>query len=113
MGLTVTAAPLMAGRLPGVMMPVPFANTPVRVALDPFVMEVGFAVKLVIEGGGDVCVLDDPPPQPVRLATPRMTVVASGARTSRTKRRFIIPRIRSQVKGQVKGSGRSQRPLSV
>jgi hypothetical protein len=51
-GLTVTPAPLVAARLPGVMTPVPFAKTPVRVALDPPVMEVGFAVKLVFEGGG-------------------------------------------------------------
>jgi hypothetical protein len=35
-----------------VITPVPFAKTPVRVALDPFVMEVGSAVKLVIVGAG-------------------------------------------------------------
>jgi len=51
-GLMVTAVPLVAGRLPGVMTPVPFAKTPVRVAVVPSVMEVRFAVKLVIEGGG-------------------------------------------------------------
>jgi hypothetical protein len=33
------------------MTPAPFAKTPVRAALDASVMEVGFAVKLVIEGG--------------------------------------------------------------
>ena len=81
MGLTVTATPLVAGRLPGVMTPVPFTNTPVRVALDPTVIEAEFAVKLVIEGGGGcVCVLDDPPPQLVRIARPRPRVIASGAR---------------------------------
>jgi len=32
-GLTETAVPLVAARLPGVMTPVPLANTPVNVAL--------------------------------------------------------------------------------
>jgi hypothetical protein len=50
-GLTVTATPLLAARLPGVITPVPFAKTPVRAALAGAVMEVGFAVKLVIEAG--------------------------------------------------------------
>jgi hypothetical protein len=77
-GLTVTATPLLAGRLPGVMTPVPFAKTPVRAAGDPSVMEVRFAVKLVIEDGEDgVWVLDDPPPQPVKPARPRLRVMAS------------------------------------
>lgn len=50
MGLTVTATPLVAGRLPGVMTPVPPAKTAVSVALDPVVIDAGFAVKLVITG---------------------------------------------------------------
>jgi hypothetical protein len=50
-------------------------------------MEVGFAVKLEIEGGGGGGgVLDDPPPQPVKLATPRLRVIASGVRI---RRRFM------------------------
>jgi hypothetical protein len=49
-GLTVSSAPLVAGRLPGVMTPLPFAKTPVRVALDPVVIVDGLAVKLVIVG---------------------------------------------------------------
>jgi hypothetical protein len=48
-------------------------------------MEVGFAVKLVIEGRV-VWLLDDPPPQPVNAAKPRMRIMASGART---KTRFM------------------------
>jgi len=49
------------------MTPVPFAKTPVRVALVPLVMEEELAVKLLIEaGGGGGGVLDDPPPQPAR-----------------------------------------------
>ena len=51
-GLTVTPTPLVAVRLPGVMTPVPFAKTPVRVALDPVVMDLGIAMKLVIVGAG-------------------------------------------------------------
>jgi hypothetical protein len=81
-GLTVTATPLVAARLPGVITPVPFAKTPVRAALDPAAMEVGFAVKLVIEGGV-VWLLDDPLPQPVNAAKPRMRIIANGARTKR------------------------------
>ena len=85
MGLTLTPTPLVAVRLPGVITPVPFAKTPVRVALDPFVMEVGLAVKLVIEGGGVVWPLD-PAPQPVKLARSRLRIMASA---TRTRRRFI------------------------
>src|ERR1700679_2189441 len=84
-GLTFTATPLVAARLPGVITPVPFAKTPVRAALDPAAMEVGFAVKLVIEGGV-VWLLDAPPPQPANPPRPRMRITASGART---KRRFM------------------------
>ena len=77
-GLTVTATPLVAGRFPGVITPVPFAKTPVRAAVDPSVIEVRFAVRLVIEGGGsDVWVLDGLPPQPVKTARPRLRVRAS------------------------------------
>jgi hypothetical protein len=81
-GLTVTATPAVAGRFPGLIMPVPLAKTPVRVALDPSVIEEALAVKLVIEGGC-VCMLDDPLPQPVKPARPRVTITARGARTIR------------------------------
>jgi hypothetical protein len=86
-GLTLTPTPLVAVRLPGVITPVPFANTAVRVALDPVVMVPEFAVKLAIDGGGGGGgVLDDPPPQPVKLARPRLRVIASRVRI---RRRFI------------------------
>lgn len=101
-GLTGTATPLLAGRSPGVMTPVPFAKMPVRVALDPSVMEVGFAVKLVIEGdGGGVWALDDLPPQPVKPARPRLRVVASGARTRRRFMGFPVSSL-----GEVEASAR-------
>jgi hypothetical protein len=91
--------PLVAGRFPGVITPVPFAKTPVRAALVPTVMEAGLAVKLEIEGaGGGVGVLgDDPPPQPVNPAKPRMRIMASRARTRRRFMGFIRVQIsRSQ-----------------
>jgi hypothetical protein len=73
------------------MTPVPFAKTPVRAALDPLVMEVGLAVKLVIEGGGGgVIVLDDPEPQPVKPARPRLRVTASGVRARIPFMRFPV-----------------------
>jgi len=51
-GFTVTATPLVAERLPGVMTPVPFEKTPVRDAGDPLVMVLGLALKLEMEGAG-------------------------------------------------------------
>src|SRR6202050_2581796 len=78
-GLTVTAPPLGGARLPGVVTPVTFAKTPGSAAVDPAAMEVGLAVKLVIEG----CVVwlpDDPPPQAVNPASPRARIMASGGR---------------------------------
>jgi hypothetical protein len=49
-GPTLTAVPLVTGRLPGVITPVPFAKTPVRFVLPPAAIVAGFAVKLVIVG---------------------------------------------------------------
>ena len=51
-GLTLTAVPLVAGRLPGVIMPVPSEKTPVKLELVPGAMVPGLAVKLVIVGAG-------------------------------------------------------------
>jgi hypothetical protein len=51
-GLTLTPAPLVTARLPGVITPVPFANTPVRLALAPALIVAGLATKLVIVGAG-------------------------------------------------------------
>ena len=52
MGLTDTPTPVVAARLPGVITPVPFANTPVSIALPPDEIVVGLATKLVIVGAG-------------------------------------------------------------
>jgi hypothetical protein len=49
-GLTLTAVPLVAARLPGVITPVPPANTAVRLELPPAVIVAGAATKLVIVG---------------------------------------------------------------
>ena len=51
-GLTLTGVPLMTARLPGVITPVPFEKTAVRLALPPTVIVAGAATKLVIVGGG-------------------------------------------------------------
>jgi hypothetical protein len=47
-GLTLTAVPLVAGRLPGVITPAPPVNTPVRLELAPALIDAGLAPKLVI-----------------------------------------------------------------
>jgi hypothetical protein len=49
-GETFTAAPLVAAMFPGIIMPVPPLNTPVRLAVPPAAIEVGLAAKLVIAG---------------------------------------------------------------
>ena len=51
-GLTLIAVPLVTARLPGVITPVPLANTAVRLELAPAAMVVGLATKLVIVGAG-------------------------------------------------------------
>jgi hypothetical protein len=51
-GLTGTGVPLVAEMLPGVMIPDPPVNAPVRLELPPAVIEVGLAEKLVITGAG-------------------------------------------------------------
>jgi hypothetical protein len=51
-GLTLTGVPLMAVRLPGVIIPVPPVNTAVRLLLVPPAMVAGLATKLVIVGRG-------------------------------------------------------------
>jgi hypothetical protein len=51
-GLTITGVPLVTARFPGVITPVPFANTAVRLVLAPTVMVAGLAAKLLIVGAG-------------------------------------------------------------
>jgi hypothetical protein len=55
-GLTLTAVPLVTEMLPGVITPVPPANTPVRLELAPAAIVAGLATKLVIAGPLDVTV---------------------------------------------------------
>jgi hypothetical protein len=64
-GLTLTAVPLVTARLPGVITPVPFAKTAVRLELPPAPIDVGLATKLLIVGAGvtvivAVCVTAEP-----------------------------------------------------
>ena len=56
LGETLTGDPLVAGRFPGVITPVPLAKTPVRLAELPAVIDAGLAVKLVMVGGAGVTV---------------------------------------------------------
>jgi hypothetical protein len=49
-GVTLTAVPLVAGRFPGVITPVPPLKTPVRLAVAPAAIDAGLAAKLVIAG---------------------------------------------------------------
>jgi len=51
-GLTLTGVPLVTARLPGVITPVPLANTAVRPELPPARIDVGLATKLVMVGAG-------------------------------------------------------------
>jgi hypothetical protein len=84
-GVTFTAVPLMVGRYPEVMMPVPLMNTPMSVAFPPSVIVVGFATKLVMVGVGGVGVLPlllpPPPPQArERVRAPKTAVCKNQAR---------------------------------
>jgi hypothetical protein len=72
-GLTETAVPLVAVRLPGVITPVPPVKTPVRFVLMPDGIEAELAPKLVIEGAATACteaaaVTDAVPPEPVTVS---------------------------------------------
>jgi hypothetical protein len=84
-GLTLTAVPLVAEMLPGVITPVPPLNTPVKLELDPFSIVVGLAAKLVIVGGG---VVVEPLPEP-HPAKPRMAPLATSATTRDRRFRFM------------------------
>jgi hypothetical protein len=50
LGLTVTTAPLVTARFPGVIMPVPPVKTAVRLLLAPEAIDAGVAVKLEMLG---------------------------------------------------------------
>jgi hypothetical protein len=84
-GLTVTATPLEAAMLPGVMTPVPLAKTAVKLELPPAVMLAALAAKLVMDAGG-VCMFTLPP-QPVMPARPKVRVVM--AKIAKIGERFI------------------------
>ena len=86
-GLTVTPTPLVAAMLPGVMTPVPFENTLVKVELAPAVSSAGFALKLEIEAAGVDGV--ELPPHPVRAAEQRRSVMTQ--KVKRQDRRMDSP----------------------
>jgi hypothetical protein len=72
--------------LPGVITPVPFANTPVRVVLCPAVIVAALAVKLVMEAAGGGGVELDEPPQPDKPARPTRS---AKPQVARARYRFI------------------------
>jgi len=108
-GLTVAAAPLLAAILPGVITPVPFEKTPVRVVLFPFVMVAGAAAKLVMDAEGGGGALD--PPHPVkpdrpRPAKPRQSVKAQEETTKPRLMKFpVYMKSRSIRKAMIRLSG--------
>jgi hypothetical protein len=85
-GLTVTAVPVVAGRLPGVIRPVPPLKTPVRVVLCPSVMVAEPEVKLVITGTTGGVLEEPPPPQPV---IPTMATLTATAQETRARNFFM------------------------
>jgi hypothetical protein len=85
-GLTLTGVPLVAARLPGVIMPAPFEKTPVKLELAPAVMVAGLAAKLAIEGVRICCWLVEPP-QPAKPAKPTLRAMAQA---EYARSRFII-----------------------
>jgi hypothetical protein len=58
-GLTLTGVPLVTGRLPGLITPVPPEKTAVRLELPPAGIVSGLATKLVIVGGGYTVTVTD------------------------------------------------------
>jgi len=71
-GETFTGVPLVTVRFPGVITPVPFSKTAVRVADSPTVIVVGFASKLAMEG--------HPLTQPMRLPKTKLKARVKAAR---------------------------------
>jgi len=85
-GVTVTAVPLTAAILPGVITPVTLTNTPVKVVLCPAVIVAELVVKLVMEAAGGGGVEFDEPPQPDKQARP---TVSAMPQVARARYRFI------------------------
>jgi hypothetical protein len=87
LGVTLTAVPLVAARLPGVITPGPPANIPVRLALAPAVIAVGLTTKLVMVAGAVVSPLPDGFEHPVMPTKPRLRVMPH---VVWTRSRFIL-----------------------
>src|SRR5580658_5241310 len=84
-GLTVTAVPLVAAMLPGVMTPVPPVKVPVRLELCPELIAAGLAAKLTIVGAVPPVPLGPLPPQPVSdtIPSPKMAAITAAKRPLR------------------------------
>ena len=94
-GETLTAVPLLAGRLPGVITPVPLSKTPVRLDVPPGFTAVGLAVKLVMTGTTGVVTVGFAHPV---MATKRRLKINETREVPAT--RFIAPPITEANKGE-------------
>jgi hypothetical protein len=103
-----TAVPLVAAMLPGVITPEPPLNTPVKLELDPDSIADGLAAKLVIDAGGVVVVVELPVPQPAKS---KMAALTTNASITEGTFRFMIASICATEFGDTDGSisGRSER----
>lgn len=75
-GLMLTAVPLVAAMLPGVMTPAPPLNVGIKLELAPASIVDGVALKPLIRGGGPVMV-ELPPPHPARSKMAALTTIAN------------------------------------
>jgi len=86
-GDTLTATPLVAAMFPGVIIPVPFAKTPTRLAELPGATVVGLAVKLEMVGSGALKLFKVPFVQPVRPV--KHKIMRKNAEEEETITRFM------------------------
>lgn len=75
-GLTLTAAPLVAVMPPGVIMPEPPLNVGIKLEFEPASIVDGEALKPLISGGGPVIVVELPP-HPVKSKNATLTSTAN------------------------------------
>ena len=108
MGLTLTAVPLVTAMLPGVITPVPLANTPVRLVLDPEAIVAGLAIKLVMVAADAtftvtrmVVVADNDPEVPLMVTVDvPVAAVALAVRVS-----VLLPVVEAGLKDAVTPAG--------
>jgi hypothetical protein len=75
-GATLTAVPVVAAMLPGVITPEPPLNVGIKLELVPASIVAGVALKPFISGGGPV-IVELPPPHPVKSKMATLTTSAN------------------------------------